>query len=198
MPMAMLFSATFIFPLTSLAAGGHILGGPTNAPVRIEVFSDFECPGCRQLYLETLRKVVEVYSTKGKVCVVYHEFPLSSHKYSREAAKYASAAAQMGPSTLMKVMDGLFKKQAYWSQDGIIEPVIAQSLPPDQFAKLKGIMKSSAAAINAGIERDVLLGTQLGVNRTPTFFSYYNGKQQKTDSVVIYPVFKDFLDKILK
>jgi protein-disulfide isomerase len=197
MPMAML-SAVLMLPLTGFAAGGHILGGPTNAPVRIEVFSDFECPGCRQLYLETMCQVVQEYSTKGKVCVVYHEFPLSQHKYSREAAKYASAAAQMGPSTLMKVMDGLFKQQAHWSQDGIIEPVIAQSLPPDQFAKLKQIMKSSAAAIDAEIERDVQLGTQLGVKKTPTFFSYYNGIQKKTEGMVIDPVMKDFLDIIIK
>ena len=202
MPVTALLAAALMLPITCVAAnshGGHILGGPTNAPVRIEVFSDFECPGCRQFYLETIRKVVQDYSTQGKVCVIYHEYPLRMHKYSREASKYASAAAQIGPSTLMKVMDSLFMNQAYWSEDGKMEPYIAKALPADQFAKMKGIMKTSAASIDAEIEKDVLLGQEMGVDETPTFFSYYKGKQKKTVGLVIYKVMKEsFLDEILK
>jgi protein-disulfide isomerase len=203
MPIAALLSAVLLFPLTGLAAGsqgGHILGGPTNAPIRIEVFSDFECPGCRALYLDTIRKVIQEYSTKGKVCVVYHEFPLRMHKYSREAAKYAGAAAKIGPSTLMKVMDALFMYKDYWESDGKIEQEILKSkaLSPEEFTKVKEIMKTSAASIDTEIEKDILLGQQMGVTETPTFFTYYKGKQKKMVGVVIYLVMKEFLDEVIK
>ena len=68
---------------TAEPASGQILGGSKNSPVKIEVFSDFECPACRELYLVTIRQVLQEYSSKDKVCVIYHEFPLSSHRYSR-------------------------------------------------------------------------------------------------------------------
>ena len=59
-------------------------------------------------------------------------------------------------------------------------------------------MKSSAAAIDAEIERDVQLGKQMGVDETPTFFTYYKGKQKKMVGIVIYLVMKEFLDEVLK
>lgn len=68
------------------------LGGELDAPIRIEVFSDFECPACREFYLNTIRPVLKDYCSLDKVCVVYHEFPLQGHKYSRQAAQYSKAA----------------------------------------------------------------------------------------------------------
>ena len=75
---------------------GQLLGGSLNSPIRLEVFSDFQCPSCRQFYLETIQPVLQEYSSKDKVCVIYHEFPLNQHPYARQAALYSEAASRLG------------------------------------------------------------------------------------------------------
>ena len=66
---------------------GKILGTP-SAPVRIDVYSDFACPACKNFHEQTLPMIIQEYVTAGKVYVVNREFPLNipEHKFSREAA----------------------------------------------------------------------------------------------------------------
>ena len=97
--------------------------GSVMAPVRLEVFSDFQCPACRQLYTETLRKVIAECVSTNKVYLVHHDFPLPMHQYAREAARWANAAARV--HKYEQVSDVLFEKQEQWAKNGSIEPVIA-------------------------------------------------------------------------
>jgi len=41
--------------------------GSKSAPVVVEIFSDFQCPACKQLFLNTTQKVMENYVNTGKV-----------------------------------------------------------------------------------------------------------------------------------
>jgi protein-disulfide isomerase len=50
--------------------------GSKDAPIVIEVFSDFQCRGCAEFYLQTLARVIEEYGTKGKVYLIHREYPL--------------------------------------------------------------------------------------------------------------------------
>src|SRR5713101_2549652 len=77
--------------LTSLKALGS-----KSAPITVEVFSDFQCPSCRTVYQSVMRPVIDNYVSVGKVYLVHRDFPLPMHKYSREAARWANAAAQIG------------------------------------------------------------------------------------------------------
>jgi protein-disulfide isomerase len=189
-----------LFVMPAGSAGnftGHIMGGPPKSPARIEVYSDFECPYCRDLYLTVIRQVLQDYS--NKVCVVYHEFPLSTHRYSQEAARYAEAASRMGQETLLRVFDALFMDQANWSQTGGIDTVIAKALPREQFQKLKRIMQDPG--VNMEVEKERQRGLLAGINSTPTMFIYYYGRQQKVDTSqgpIPYPVIKHFVDSVLK
>jgi protein-disulfide isomerase len=177
-------------------AAGQILGGSLNSPIRLEVFSDFQCPACRDLYLGTIRQLLQEYCSKDKVCVIYHEFPLAIHQYSREAARYSEAAARLGQQRLLPVVDSLFTNQTQWAQDGSLESTVSKALSQDDFQKLKKIMQDSS--INEAIDKEVQLGVQKEVKSTPTLFIYYIGKQQKVEGVVAYPVLKQFIDSIVK
>lgn len=183
--------------MTSEQVEGQILGGSLNSPIRLEVFSDFQCPACRQLYLETIRQVLKEYSSKDQVCVIYHEYPLRMHPYSQKAAEYSEAAAQLGQNTLLQVMDALFTYQAEWSQDGNLEAVISKALPREDILKLKKIMQDPA--IEAGIQKQIQLGEQNNVRSTPTIFIYYPPNQhQKVENYVSFLVMKGFIDDKLK
>ena len=177
-------------------AFGNVLGGSVNSPIRIEVFSDFQCPACRDLYLGTIRQVLQDYSSKDKVCIIYHEFPLSIHQYSREAARYAEATARLGQEKLLPVMDSLFTDQAQWSQDGSLESSVSKALSRDDFQKVKKMLQDPS--INSEIEKEVQWGLKREVKSTPTLFVHYIGKEQKAEGVVTYPVLKQFIDQVIK
>src|SRR5262249_33725809 len=70
--------------------------GSKNAPIVIEDFSDFQCPVCKVLYEATMEQVIKNYVDTGKVFLVHHDFPLNIHAHSREAARWANAAAAIG------------------------------------------------------------------------------------------------------
>ena len=196
----MLVAACFAFSsLSSRSAdppSGQILGGSLNSPVRIEVFSDFQCPHCRDFFLGTIRLLLQEYSSKDKVCVIYHEFPLPGHPYAREAARYTEAAAQLGQQKLLSLYDSIFTNQAQWSEDGKLEATVAKALPQDDFLKVKRLMQDPG--INAAIEKEIQLGIQNKVESTPTTIMYYIGHEQRAAGLVAYPVLKQFIDSIVK
>ncbi len=177
-------------------APGRILGGSIDSPVRIDVFSDFQCSACRAFFLDTVRELLKEYSSKDKVCVVYHEFPLSYHQYAREAARYCEAAWRMGVQKLLPVMESIYVDQASWAQDGTLEDSVAKALPPEDFLKLKEIMKDPS--INEAIEKEIQLGVKEKISATPTLIISYPGKQQRVEGVVTYLVMKQFIDSIVK
>jgi protein-disulfide isomerase len=184
-----------VIPATP-ASGGHILGGSLNSPVKIEVFSDLQCPGCRDLYLGTIKQVLLDYSSKNKVCVIYHEFPLVQHRYAREAAKYCEAASRLGLRTLIAAYDSLYSDQMRWSEDGSIEATLAKALPQGEFQKLKQMIKDPS--IEKAIDNAVNLGKKKEIARTPTTFFYYAGKEEKVEGALSYPSMKQYLDSKIK
>jgi len=176
---------------------GQILGGTLDAPVRIEVFSDFECPSCRSLYLDVMRRVLVEYSSQNKVCLIYHEFPLNIHQYSWPAARYAEAAARLGRDQLLKVYDTLFMDQAYWSENGNLEASVSKALTRAEMQKLKKIMQDPG--IDAAVQKGVQLATQNRIKSTPTWY-IFSGQRllQKVESRLTYVALKQYLDSILK
>src|SRR5258708_30610754 len=74
----------------------HKAFGSKNAPVTMEVFSDFQCPACKTLFTTTNRRLMDDYVSSGKVYLIHRDFPLAMHAHSRVAARYARAAAQLG------------------------------------------------------------------------------------------------------
>jgi protein-disulfide isomerase len=196
--LLLLLFASFALPMQPAAlAAGNILGGTLDAPIKIEVFSDFECPSCRELYLDVMRMVVRDYSEQNKVCLIYHEFPLVRiHRYSQEAARYAEGAAQLGRDKLMKVYDSLFMDQAQWSQDGRLEASIAKVLSRTDLQRLKLILRDPG--INAAIQKGIQLGDQRQIRSTPTFFISAKGKEQRVEGRITYILLKQFIDSTLR
>ncbi len=202
MKTASLMLALLIGLAVSVPAGAvddkceQCLGGTPESPIKIEVFSDFQCPACRELYLDTMKQVLRDYCSSDKVCVIYHEFPLAMHPYSRQAARYSLAAQRLGRLQWQAVVDALYTNQSIWSVNGSVQQVVASALSADDFQKVqKYVMDPS---INGTIERDIALGNKQGVQSTPTFFVTAVGKEQKVVGGVPYLALKQFFDRIVK
>ncbi len=168
--------------------------GIQSAPVRIDEFSDFECPHCQRLYLNTLRPLINQYVANGKVFLVHHDFPLPMHTYARQAAYYADAAAAIGK--LGPVEQALFLHQDQWASNGKIEPFVAAVLSPVQAKQVEELAQT--AIIHDAVQNDVTLGDHLGINETPTMFITYKGKRMPIIGDVSYPILRGYIDALLR
>jgi protein-disulfide isomerase len=172
----------------------HKTQGSKSAPVVMEVFSDFQCPACKQLYVGTSKQVTDNYVATGKVFVIHRDFPLPMHAYSRVAARYGRAAAQIGK--LEQVEQVLFQNQETWDKTGDVDGTVASALSPADMSKIRTILKNPAA-IDAAIEKDIALGKTYNVNQTPTTVIHCKGQTYPVSGVVNYDVLRSFLDQLL-
>jgi protein-disulfide isomerase len=166
--------------------------GPVTAAVRIDLFSDFQCPGCKALHEQTIKRVKEEFALKGKLRLVHHDFPLPQHKFARQAAILAAAADRLGKFD--EVADALFRQQDAWAQSGNVDAAVDSVLTPEERKKLREIAKDPA--ILSGIERDVQLGQRMMVGSTPTMIVTHDGKPNPVVGVVSYAVFSKYLNTI--
>src|SRR6186713_507894 len=167
--------------------------GPVTAAVRIDLFSDFQCPACKALHEQTIKRVKEEFAQTGKIRLVHHDFPLPQHKYARPAAILAAAADRLGKYDA--VADALFHQQESWGQTGNVDAVVDSVLTPEERKKLREIAKDPA--ILANIERDIQLGERMKVGSTPTMIVTHDGKPNPVVGVVTYPVFSKYLNTIV-
>lgn len=171
--------------------------GSRQAPITIEVFSDYQCPQCRLFYENTTRRVIENYVTTGKVYLIHRDFPLAMHPYARQAARWLNAAAAAGH--FETVSRALYAKQDEWAATGQIEPVIAAALPPAEMNRVRQIHSTQATALDSAVQSDVSLGTSRRVTGTPTIFVTHRGRtEQLPVGGVTYTLLKQYLDYLLQ
>ncbi|HKT47405.1 MAG TPA: thioredoxin domain-containing protein [Candidatus Acidoferrales bacterium] len=171
----------------------HKAFGSKNAPVIMEVFSDFQCPACRALYLNTNRQLMDNYVNTGKVYLIHRDFPLPMHAYSKVAAQYARAAAEIG--RVEAVEQVLFQTQDKWEQSGDVDGTVATALSPAEMKKVREIVKSGS--VDGPIQKDVELGHYHSVNQTPTTIFYAKGQVYPYAGQINYEFLKQFLDQLL-
>ena len=171
----------------------HKTFGSKNAPVIMEVFSDYQCPACKTLFTTTNRQLMDNYVTVGKVFLIHRDFPLPMHAYSRVAARYARAAAQLGKTEIAE--QALFQNQEKWEQSGDVDGTIAAVLSVPEMAKVRALVKGGT--LDAAIDKDYALGQGYHVNQTPTTIIHSKGQTYPVVGVVTYDVLKSFLDQLL-
>jgi protein-disulfide isomerase len=140
-----------------LRAGGVILRSP-NAPVVIAEFADLECPACKQFNTRLQSVIADLHSDVGVVLVHY---PLSIHRFSRQAARALECADRSGVAN--KFVDVAYAKQDSfglkpWTQYALEAGV------PDTVAF--GMCARDTARV-ARIELGRRLGQELKLQGTP-------------------------------
>jgi len=190
--------------------------GSKNAPITMEVFSDYQCPSCGNLYEQTLKPMINDYVAVGKVYLVHRDFPLSMHKYSGDAARWAKAAAVLGH--FESVEAALYDNQNFWATDGDIAKYIAAAVSPADFKRIEALVKgcegpaiqaksdrssplppdAHPCALDTYIADDIQLGYKIPVQATPTYVITYKGQALPPGSgPVSWQVLKQFFDSLL-
>ena len=81
--------------------------GPPDAPHRLVIYSDYQCPACALLQREAepaLRELAE----SGRLRLDLRHFPLAGHRRAPRAAALAACAEQQGAG--WKMHDALFRQ----------------------------------------------------------------------------------------
>jgi len=137
--------------------------GAENAPVVIQIWSDFECPYCADAH-PVLRELLRTYA--GKVRLVWHDYPLPAHAHARLAANAGREAyAEGGSAAFWKFHDALYE-----APEGELD---AERLR--LFAERAGLDGARFRVALSGmkhdpeITQDVNAGDVLGVDGTPAF-----------------------------
>jgi protein-disulfide isomerase len=141
--------------------------GPANAPITIVEFADFECPHCAYAMGVVDTAVESKY--KGKIRLIFKNFPLQGHQWARSAAVAAECVRMQNPATFWD-----FARYIYSNQTSINPENLSQRI--DEFAQrnqldpetLHACMMGNAA--DAQIAQDVSDAQKAQVVSTPTLF----------------------------
>ena len=157
----------FLDTLAHLPTSGPSFG-PADAKVTIVVFSDFQCPYCRE-FAKTVRDNLPQKYPKD-VRVVFEDFPIGSiHKWAHAAAEAAHCLGQQKPDAFWAFHDWIFPHQQEVNSDNLREKSL-------EIAKEQNLDLAAAGscidthATAQQVDRSIEAGRALQIQQTPTAF----------------------------
>lgn len=142
--------------------------GPSDAPVTLTLFTDFECSYCARL-APVLDQVHQQYPEK--VRIVFKNFPLRMHRFAVPAALAGLAANDQGQ--FWPFHDRLFENYNQLNAQKIEAIREELGLDAERFQA-----RMNDPALKDLIRRDLEEGNAAGVRGTPTVF--INGKKMRS------------------
>jgi len=136
--------------------------GPSDAPVTIVEFSDFQCPYCTR-GSQTMVDVKRLYG--DHVRVVFKHQPLNFHTQARPAAIAAMAAQKQG--RFWEMHDHLFEQGSHLSDDSYPALAKALRLDVDAFERDRA---DEDQTLEKRVRADQALAKNVSAQGTPTFF----------------------------
>ncbi len=173
---------------SSVRADDFVMGS-SSAPVTVIEYASLTCSHCARFHNDVLPKVKKEYVDKGKVRLVYRDFPLDG------AALRASMLARCaGRERFFAFLGILFKRQDSWAKSA--DPINALG----QIAALGGMDRKQFLAClqNPKIEKRVLESRMeaedaFAVDSTPSFI--VNGRKMSLGTS--FDQFKAIIDPII-
>jgi len=140
--------------------------GPADAPVTIVEFADFECPFCARAFGQIETLVNNRY--KGKVRLIFKNFPLAMHPWARPAAIAAECIRRQNPADFWDFAQILYTSQAQINPANLRDRIdaYAKANKLDSAALNQCMMGKSADEVINQDQRDGMIAH---VQSTPTF-----------------------------
>ena len=142
--------------------------GSDSAPIWIVMFSDYQCPYCRQFHDDPLRLVVENYVNTGKARFAYLHLPLPNHPHARPAARASLCASAQGK--FWEYSDSVFNAQPRLRAMADASPLLVGiagkiGLDMQAFAHCQ-----RSNVVERMVQSDEQQAEMAGVRSTPSFF----------------------------
>jgi protein-disulfide isomerase len=143
-----------------ISSRDHVLG-PTDAPVTLVEYGDYECPYCGMAH----PIVASILQRMGDTLrFAYRHFPLTRlHPQAEHAAEMAEAAGDRGKFWPMHNL--LFQNQHALEDNDLVTYAARLGIHPDWAA-----FALESHTFTERVREDFMSGVRGGVNGTPTFF----------------------------
>jgi protein-disulfide isomerase len=164
----------FASDLSALNYANQPSFGPANAPLTLALFSDFECPLCKE-EAQVIRKNIPA-SFPNDVRVVFFDLPLDAiHPWARPAAIAGRCVYDQNPQAFWSYFDWMYGHQAEIKVENLKDKIMewAKTNPGINIEKLTGCIASKAT--EPEVNRTVEEARKLGISGTPT--SFLNGRR---------------------
>ncbi|HEX5466715.1 MAG TPA: thioredoxin domain-containing protein [Candidatus Limnocylindrales bacterium] len=163
--------APLVAPAASVAVPAALADdraiGSADAPVTLDVWSDFQCPACLAYWTAVNPKVVTDYVAPGKVRIVYHDFVFIGPE-STAAAVAARCANQQGHADFWLYHDYLYANQGAENSGAFSrERLIGMASMAGLDTNALGACLDEASVAQA-VQAETDQGHGLGVHQTPT------------------------------
>lgn len=175
-------------------ANDNAMGNP-DAPIRIEEFSDYQCPYCARFYEETEWQIAQSYVADGTVYFLYRSFGNFIGPESQAAAEAAYCAGDQ--NKYWEYHDILFSNQTGENVGAYTDRRLqafgeALSLDMDAFSECFASGKYADR-----VAQDQIDGKAAGVTGTPAFVITYtvDGQEKQRFISGAYP-FSEFQTQI--
>lgn len=173
--------------------------GNPDAPIRIDEYSDFQCPYCARFYQTTEKELMDTFVTDGTVYFVYNTFGEFIGPESSSSAEAAYCAGDQGK--FWEMHDVILSNQKGENQGGFADRRLTD------FAKSLNLDMNefetcfSSNKYKDTIDQDMKDGIAGGVKATPSFVMTYtvNGevKTKLIEGAQTYAVFKQEVETAL-
>jgi protein-disulfide isomerase len=142
--------------------------GPATAPIALVVFSDFQCPMCRQEAEVIHKQIGEAFPTQ--VRVYFRDFPIESlHNWARPAAVAGRCVFKLKPAAFWDYYDWVYENQTYIGLDNLNSKI-------QEFAAAKNLdgMQLSrcieSKVTDPEVKASLAIATSLSLSAAPTIF----------------------------
>ncbi len=156
----------FSYPI-GITQSGHPYKGPPEAPLKMELYSDFLCGHCAE-FASVLEAISTDYIQKGKLQLIFHNFAFLTPE-SVQAAQASLCALDQGPAYFWRYHDLLYTSRAggMAAYSNVRLKAYAQELGMDTEAFNRCLDTHAKAG---QVQADLYAGIQAGVEGTPTWF----------------------------
>jgi protein-disulfide isomerase len=145
-------------------ASGRVLGA-ADAPVTIEIWSDFQCPACGLLARQLEPRLIADYVAPGTVRLVYRDFAFLGNESVLAAVggRHAADAGRFWEYHDLVFANQQGENEGAFSRDRLSRIAAAAGLDQDSFQR--ALTRSD---LRNDVAEETATGASLGVSSTPT------------------------------
>ncbi len=160
-----------------LTNGALLTSSETTAPLKLVIFTDFQCPYCRRFagFLNELTP-----DERSKLQLTYRQFPLNMHSWAQDAAALAACVAMQDRPAFWRLHDFLFSEQQQLSKETLVPKAMDFLYQDKTFDTKQAESCLTGKRFQESLQRDERLAIDLGITATPTVF--LNGQKIRVGS----------------
>jgi protein-disulfide isomerase len=148
--------------------------GTPGAPVVLVVFSNFECPYCKNEAIMLRQNLLTAYPTQ--VRLYFKDFPLETiHVWDKAAAIAGRCVFRQNPGLFWSYHDWIFAHQADITAPNLKDKVMEWTKGEKDIDVLQLSRCMDTKATEAEVDKNAAEGRALGITGTPTLF--VNGRR---------------------